>query len=289
VKTNDTLAVKHLLERSPELKARLNQPIPHFGFGGTALIGAVGNGNREVVEMLLDAGADPNVRSDWWAGSFGVLDSADPELSAFLIERGARVDVHSAARLGMLDKLKELVSARPELVHARGGDGQTPLHFAANVEIAAYLVDHGADLDARDIDHESTPAQYMIQTRQDVARYLIKRGCSTDILMASALGDLDLVRRELQRDSRMLRMSVSEDWFPKQDKRSGGTIYIWTLGSNKTAHIVARDFDHQAVLRFLMDHESVVASADEVRRTRRRGRVQSYFEQPSRSDRTANR
>ena len=48
-------------------------------------------------------------------------------------------------------------------------------------------------------------------------------------------------------------MSVSEDWFPKQDKRSGGTIYIWTLGSNKTAHIVARDFDHQAVLRFLMD------------------------------------
>jgi ankyrin repeat protein len=253
VKTNDTLAVGQLLERSPELKTKLKQPMPQFSFGGTALIAAVGNGNREMVQLLLDAGADPNVRSDWWAGSFGVLDSADPELAAFLIKRGAQIDIHSAARLGMLDKLKEFVSGGPELVHARGGDGQTPLHFASNVEIAAFLVDHGADLDARDVDHESTPAQYMIQNRQNVLRYLISRGCRTDILMAAALGDLDLVRRELQRDPRVIRMSVSEDWFPKQDKRSGGTIYIWTLGWNKTAHIVARDFGHEAVLGFLMD------------------------------------
>jgi ankyrin repeat protein len=253
VNANDTLEVKRLLDRSPELKAKLNQPMPNFSFGRTALIGAVGNGNREMVEILLDTGADPNVRSEWWAGSFGVLDSANPELSVFLIKRGARLDVHSAARLGMLDELKELVSARPDLVHARGGDGQTPLHFAANVEIAAYLADHGADLDARDIDHESTPAQYMIQKRQDIARYLIKRGCSTDILMAAAVGDLELVRRQLERDTNVIRMSVSERWFPKQDKRSGGTIYIWTLGWNKTAHIVARDFGREAVLEFLME------------------------------------
>ncbi len=256
VKANDTLAVKHLLERSPELKAKLNQPMPDYWFGGTALIGAVGNGNREMAEILLNGGADPNVRSDWWAGSFGVLDSADPDLANFLIERGARLDAHSAARLGMLGKLKELVSEHPELVHARGGDGQTPLHFAANVEIAAYLADHGADLDARDIDHESTPAQYMIQKRQDVARYLLQRGCRADILMGAAVGDLELVKRELARDPNSIRMSVSEQWFPKQDKRSGGTIYIWTLGSNKTAHIVARDFGHEAVLEFLMEQST---------------------------------
>ena len=47
-----------------------------------------------------------NARSEWWAGSFGVLDSAGPELAAYLIERGAIVDAHSAARLGMFDKLR---------------------------------------------------------------------------------------------------------------------------------------------------------------------------------------
>jgi len=66
------------------------------------------------------------------------------------------------------DELKKLVSANPEVVHARGGDGQTPLHFAATVEIAEYLLDHGADIDARDIDHESTPAQYMVRKRQEI-------------------------------------------------------------------------------------------------------------------------
>jgi hypothetical protein len=48
-------------------------------------------------------------------------------------------------------------------------------------------------------------------------------------------------------------MSVTERWFPKQDPRAGGAIYIWTLGANKTAHLVAREFGHDEVFRLLMD------------------------------------
>jgi hypothetical protein len=120
---------------------------------------------------------------------------------------------------------------------------------------------NGADIDARDVDHESTPAQYMLRVdqkrhypndRQDVARYLVSRGCRTDILMAAALGDVDLVRRHLDSDPNCIRMSVSEEWFPKQDPRAGGTIYIWTLGMHRTAHSVARDFGHEDVFALLM-------------------------------------
>src|SRR5439155_10967359 len=135
----------------------------------------------------------------------------------------------------------------------RGGDGQTPLHFAPTVEVARYLLDRGAAIDARDIDHESTPAQYMLRDRQQVARYLVARGCQTDILMAAALGDLELVRRHLDADPACIRTSVSEQYFPKQDPRSGGTIYIWVFGWNKTPHLVAREFGHEAVLRLLME------------------------------------
>ncbi len=163
----------------------------------------------------------------------------------------------------MIDQLRELVSGDPNVVHARGGDGQTPLHFASTIEIAEFLLESGAEIDALDVDHESTPAQYMLRVdqkrhypkdRQDVARYLVARGCKTDILMASALGDVDLVRRHLERDPSCIRMSVSEEWFPKKNPRAGGTIYIWTLGGSRTAHTVARDFGHEDVFELLMKH-----------------------------------
>lgn len=82
-----------------------------------------------------------NAKSRWWAGGFGLLDWASPEVAAYAIERGAVVDVQAAARLDRMDRLRELISLDPSLVHARGGDGQTPLHFASSVEVATYLLD----------------------------------------------------------------------------------------------------------------------------------------------------
>ena len=72
------------------------------------------------------------------------------------------------------------------------------------------------------MDHESTPAQYMLrvdqtrhypQDRQDVARYLVSRGCRTDILMAAALGDAELVRQHLDQRSGL-----------HPDERVGGVV-----------------------------------------------------------------
>ncbi len=249
---NSAARVNEVLEQHPELKSRLDHPLPNGAFGETALLAAVHRANRDMVDVLLRAGADINARSHWWAGSFGVLDD-DHGLASFLIERGAVVDVHAAARLGMMERLDALVAANPDLVHARGGDGQTPLHFASSITIADYLLERGADIDARDIDHESTPAQWMIRDRQEIARHLVERGCRTDILMASALGDAVRVRTHLDDDPSTIRTSVSEEFFPKRDPRSGGCIYIWTLGAHKTAHLVAREFGRGDVFRLLME------------------------------------
>jgi ankyrin repeat protein len=258
---NDAARVRDVLKQHPELRATIDDPLPDYGFGQQALFAAVQRGNRAAIDLLLSAGANIRKRTDWWAGGFGVLDDCDPSLVEFLIERGAVVDAHAASRLGWMPKLAELVAADPEVVHARGGDGQTPLHFASTVEVAEFLLANHAEIDARDVDHESTPAQYMLRVdqkrhyphdRQDVARYLVSRGCRTDILMAAALGDADLVRRHLDSDPGCIRMSVTEEWFPKQNPRAGGTIYIWTLGAHRTAHSVARDFGHEDVYQLLL-------------------------------------
>jgi ankyrin repeat protein len=240
--------LRKLLARYPQFKALINEPIGPFD--SPAIINVR---SREMLDVLLEAGADINAKSRWWAGGFGLLHGADPALAAYAIERGAVVDVHAAARLGMLGKLRELIFADPKLVHARGGDGQTPLHFASTIEVAAFLLDHGADIDARDLDHESTPAQWMIKERQDVARHLVQRGCKTDLLMAAALGDAPLVRRHLDTDPQSIHLRVTDEFFPKNNPKSGGTIYQWTLGWYVSPHEVAKQFGHDDVFRLLME------------------------------------
>ena len=248
---DDVAALRQLFAEHPELKSRIDEPL--FAFEAPAIVIAAGHGKRDVIDALLETGADINARSSWWAGSFGVLDNDRRDIAPYLIERGAKVDAHAAARHGMIDKLRELVAANPELVNARGGDGQTPLHVASSVEIARFLLDRGAAIDALDVDHESTPAQYLVRSHPEIVRYLIERGCKTDILMASAAGDAALVRRHLDADPQSIRTRVNNEYFPMQNPRAGGTIYCWTLGNNRSPHQVARSFGHQPVLELLFE------------------------------------
>jgi hypothetical protein len=243
-----------VLRDHPEVKSALGD--------GTPLLEAVMRSDRQTIDVLLQAGADIHVRGRHWSGGLSVLDECAPDMAAFLMERGAVLDAHSAARLGMLPELRRIVEADPATVKARGAQGQTPLHFASTIEIAECLLAHGAEIDARDLQHESTPAQHMLrvlqgrhyrQDRQPIARFLVAHGCRTDILMAAALGDLDLVRRHLDADPAGIRTSVSEEYFPKQDPRSGGTIYHFIFGSGRTAHLIARDFGHDDIFRLLME------------------------------------
>jgi hypothetical protein len=247
-KEDDVALFRKLVKRYPELKAKINDPMADFD---SHVINCARS--PEMLDAMIEAGADINAKSRWWAGGFGFLHTAKPELAKHAIERGALVDIHAAARLGMMDRLRELTAANSELVHARGGDGQTPLHFATTVEIAEYLLDRGADIDARDVDHESTPAQYMTDNRHQIARYLVRRGCHTDILMAAALGDEPLVREHLERDPSCIQMRVSPEYFPMIGGKTGGTIYQWTLGWYVSGHQVAKKFGHEGIFQLLME------------------------------------
>jgi ankyrin repeat protein len=256
VRDSDAARVRELLERHRELRERIDAPLENYGFGQHAMFAAVQRGDRATVDVLLAAGADIRRRTEWKPGGFGVLDDCDPSMVEFLTERGAVLDAHSVSRLGMIARLREIIAADPQAVHARGADGRTPLHFAPTVEIAEFLLSNGAEIDARDRNYESTPGQHMLRVehkrhyphdRQAVARFLVSRGCHTDILMAAALGDGELVRRLLDTDPACIGMTVSEEWFPK------GTVYIPLLGKRRTAHTVARDFGHEDVFQLLLE------------------------------------
>ena len=248
VEAGDVGGVRRLLQSHPDVVAKINAPM--FGFDSPAVHVALGN--LELLDLLLAHGADLNARSAWENGGFGVLERVSPEEAAPLIARGARVDVWAAANLGMMAQLVAFIADDPSLVHAKGGDGKRPLHFARTIEIARFLLDHGAEIDALDDDHDSTPAQHLVGDRPEVAAFLVARGARSDLLLAAALGDVALVRRHLDADPGAIAMRVDQDWFAMIDTAAnGGHIYQWTLGFHVSAFDLARKRGHAEVLALL--------------------------------------
>jgi ankyrin repeat protein len=170
-----------------------------------------------------------------------------------MAKRNADQAVHEAALAGQTDKLAEMLATDPSLIDAQGMDARTPLHCAGTVEVAALLLDHGARIDARDEDHDSTPAQWRIGESPDVAAFLLERGAKADIFLAAALGDMALAERLIREDRGCLahRIGKAPDFPPLGYKQRGGTIYQWTLRFNSFPHQIALMKGRHAMFDFL--------------------------------------
>jgi ankyrin repeat protein len=168
-----------------------------------------------------------------------------------LISRGAKLTAHAAARLGWFDELKKLVEANPQVVYEKGGDGQRPLHFAKTTEIADYLLDQGAEIDAQCVDHDSTAAQYALRDRPEITKHLLGRGAMADIFMAARLGDLALARQLIAEDPNGVAARTNVKGY---DRVPVMGIYNWVLGFYLSPHEVALKFEHRDVYELLVAH-----------------------------------
>lgn len=251
VQSGDVAAARRLLEQAPGLRRHVNRPL--FSFGQRPV--GVARDNLPMLDLLLEYGADINLKSDWWAGGFGVLDGVDPAKADALIARGAVVDIHAAAHLSRLDRVRELVAEDPSLVHAKGGDGKRPLHDASTPEVVDLLLDHGAEIDARCVDHLSTAAQYAVREEWK-CRHLLRRGATPDIFMAAALGDADLARALIEEDPECVTARVGEPEYPPVPVGAAGSIYQWELPA-KTPHEVAAMLGKAEVYALLAAHTPV--------------------------------
>lgn len=150
--------------------------------GETALMTAARSGSAEAVDVLIQHGADVNAKEEWRQQTPLMWASAEchPQVAQELIAHGADVNakqvewhwerqvtkeprekwmplggltpLHFAARQGCLAGVDVLVKAGAQM-NVVNPDGFSPLLLAiinAHYDVAAYLVDHGADANVAD-------------------------------------------------------------------------------------------------------------------------------------------
>lgn len=123
----------------------------------------------ELVQLLLDHGADPNIVSNWGT------------------------PLHIAARRGHADIVMALLRGGADPNLPGGEKNKTPLHEAAeggSIEAAALLVDYGADVNVRDSwDHP--PAHSAAQKeRTEMLSFLQRNGAAPRAVAQLDPGDL---------------------------------------------------------------------------------------------------
>jgi ankyrin repeat protein len=202
--TGDIERVRELLRQDPSLANRVGDHEGYYRGAGAPLSNAAAAGRIDIVQLLLDHGADPNLPEEQYAPKGKALYSAvyhgHYEIAKLLLERGAfpNPPVESSGDALWIsqewrpDKQMEQLLLSYGAVATNGHMGEdwpaephhwlriTPLHEAAgkgDVKEAKKLLDAGADLTARDEHIRSTPLAWAAKFgRLDMVKFLLERG-----------------------------------------------------------------------------------------------------------------
>jgi ankyrin repeat protein len=212
----DLEAVERLVDEDPSLIRS------HYEYR-TPLSFAVRNNRLEVAEFLVDRGALGVSLGDRLEMA---RDRGFTEMERLLERKlaaryGASTrgeEIAAAIRGYQPDRVRALLDAAPDLLHAGDRSSNQPIHWATmtrQLPLIDELAARGADLDARrgdgarpihlvngDYDYRGwrdVPA-HVTTTPAEVYRHLVALGATVDVWMAAATGDLPRVRELLDAD-----------------------------------------------------------------------------------------
>jgi cytohesin len=194
---------------------------PELAAGAKRLVQAVREGNAEAVEMLLRAGADPDLLCDGHAAIHWAAWEAGREMTELLVEHGADVNLvaddgctplasavaagdaataaflaRKGARLAEAGSLRD-AAARGELSEVRklieqgasvdrpGAAGLTPLHCAVgagHLDIAELLLSHGAPVDGQDAGGRTPLHLAASGGSRSLVGFLMAHGAALDVV-----------------------------------------------------------------------------------------------------------
>ncbi len=169
--------------------------------GRTPLHTAAWRGEDELLELLLAHGADINAKDSNGATPLDMALFQDVasrgKTAAVLLAHGAETNIFNAAALGDIRRIRELLSRNPSLVNARdqmhgGGNGLTPLHWAG------------------------------LRRQEEAVGLLLSYTPLLDIFSASVTGDVDRVKRSLDRNPESVNQKDGRGLTPLHWAVNGG-------------------------------------------------------------------
>ena len=203
-------------------KAKVNladKSFPGEGGGETALHYAATSGHVGTARLLLKAKADVNKVSQFSGTPLAVaVGEQQTEMVQLLLENGADYDLagketgwtplHVAAFEGFFESAKLLVN-RGANVNAKDSGGQTPFMDAAhspNLETAFFLIKHGADLEAAELDGTTCLMWAVMSGNDKLVSEVLKHGVNVNALDNEGQSALDFaIRDELPEIQSLLR------------------------------------------------------------------------------------
>jgi ankyrin repeat protein len=194
----DIERVRELLGQDPSLANKVGEHAGYYPGAGAPLANAAAAGRMDIVQLLLDHGADPNLPEEQIAPQGKAVYSAvyhgHYEIAKLLLERGAAPnppvessgDALWVSRHYRPDKRMEQLllsfgaAPAPEQKEEENWQRISPLHQAVrrgDLKEAKKLLDAGADLTARDEHIRSTPLAWAAKFGHlEMARLLLDRG-----------------------------------------------------------------------------------------------------------------
>jgi len=113
--------------KRPQLGKTLVQDFVIFAHSDLDMTKRLFEKQPALVNAYMDWGA-----GDWESGLGGAAHMGRRDIAEFLLDNGARIDIFCAAMLGHLDTVKQLITAHPKLIDAKGPHGFT-LHWHAKM------------------------------------------------------------------------------------------------------------------------------------------------------------
>ena len=164
--------------------------------GRTALLHAVVQADRSIIEFLLNAGVPINQPSAAFTVNDSPVSSAafyrELEIVRYLVDRGANIEhdrylaLRKAARAGRLDTVRYLLSLGAQIdSHTNGWTALTYAAHEGHADVVAFLLKEGANPNIKDSDSGRNLLRTTVgQGHIEIVRMLLEKGAEVDSMDA---------------------------------------------------------------------------------------------------------
>ena len=218
--------------------------------GNPPIVIAVEENQIEIVRLLLNHGADANIKD--WTSKNTALDIAEQKGFRSIVEvlqqRGAKYSsgssFHLAAKNGDIVSIEEMLEKGIDINEVDAGKGWTALHYAVNYgqkHLVEYLIIKGADVNKKDFLGKSNPIDVLSNiNRGEIVKILNNYGAKSSggvsIHFCAETGDFEGVQSFFDKDGKVNGRDEKNGWMPLHYAVNANDIemveFLICLGAN---------------------------------------------------------